>query len=1466
MKMYKQILFILFSFLGTFSAVVAQNISKAEYFMDKDPGIGKGIQLTLSFSGDTVKIETDIPMNQVLPGMHCMVVRVCDTSGNWSTNSSRTFFVFADSSQNLKIKAAEYYLDKDPGVGKAQPFSGFAADTTIKFDETIYTGNLSARIYSLNARVQYDNGMWSQSVARVFNADTGKLTSGTLQKVEYFIDSDPGLNASTQFDDNLSTNTYNIEKNFDLSSLSDGWHSLSVRAKTDDGFWSVNSSESFYIFSADQSPINHVEAYIDNDPGFGKAYPVSINDTGLNIIGSGDIDIAGLATGFHKLTVRARDEKGNWSIHETKQFVVIPPKDSSLLEKMEYFYDADPGVRKATSMDLDITANKVTIEKEFSVIGLDSGVHYMATRFMDTSGNVSITETRKFVICDLLPEANFHADTVCFGDSIKFLNQSLNVDLNSQYFWDIDNNGSNEYNSLNASHLYEAAGNYQVRLIVSNGGLCADTIVKNVFIDNPLVATVSADGPTEFCEGMSVNLIGNSGFLSYEWSNGSTGNQNTIFEAGIYYFIGKNKFCADTSNLIEISLKPLPLTPNVEARNGGIYADEKNYIQWYEINKGLLSGETSDILIPMESGKFYVIAGASNGCYSIPSDTITFVYDSLNCFTDFTYEIDTINLKVNFVNLSAPSAKARWNFGDGTYSFNFNPAHTYIKPGKYTVCLTSYDTISGCLKKICKDVIVGEIVCSSLFAYKINHLTRTVVYTDLSSSTTEWYWSFGDGTLAKTRDASYTYTSDGSYKVCHWVRNKATACFDQTCVEIRIGKEDTTILKAAFTYYAGEGSTNVEFSNKSSDNATNYYWTFGDGDYSTDESPIHEYGKAGTYKVCLSVFDKTTGKVDEYCETIFVGDNLICNLSADFSSIAKETREVIFYNKSVGDGDRYYWSFGDGATSTANHPVHQYDSPGYYLVSLAVRNSSGTCYDYTSQLVKVGEVACKAMFDFQVDPLNNTVVFSNKSTGNINNNFWHFGNGNYSAEKNPSFYFEKDGLYKVTLTVSNLLGTCMDNYSAYIQNGKVNCDAKFTYYVDSLNNKAYFNDEIIGTSTNLLWSFGDGTVASVNKPVHKYAKSGYYKVGLNTFNLTDWCMDYYEETILVGSSGNDCESDFIYLADTSETQVKFFDKSKGKIIGYIWNFGDGTIESEMNPVHVYSRPGYYNVCHMVVNNDLITNLKCKPVIAASGNLNNCRADFSFSVDSATRTVYLADASEGAPAKWTWNLGNGTTAATRQVTVKYTKSGFYLVDLKIGNSVTGCNSRIVKMINVAQSGDIKAGFLFEEKERNTKAGGYPVDFVGAGSGDQARLRWDFGDGTVDSTTNSPTHQYANPGSYKVCYEVSDPVTGQKDSVCQMIVIAGDVNVKESALTSNNLNVFPNPVQNELIIKYKIVRSSKVYIKITDLHGKEVTSITNTWKNEGNHEIYFDAGILSNGTYILQMKLDNGEIFNRVIVKL
>lgn len=156
MKTIIKLLFCLFFAIRANS----QKVSRIEYFIDEDPGVGKGTALQIG-KADTIRIGTNIKVPNLLPGIHTLYVRAGnDTS--WGTSESFVFNVY-DSAFVPSIAKAEYFIDKDPGVGKANKIVITpSSDTIIKnLSITIPTSLDTTKKHYLGIRVANSKGVWS---------------------------------------------------------------------------------------------------------------------------------------------------------------------------------------------------------------------------------------------------------------------------------------------------------------------------------------------------------------------------------------------------------------------------------------------------------------------------------------------------------------------------------------------------------------------------------------------------------------------------------------------------------------------------------------------------------------------------------------------------------------------------------------------------------------------------------------------------------------------------------------------------------------------------------------------------------------------------------------------------------------------------------------------------------------------------------------------------------------------------------------------------------------------------------------------------------------------------------------------------------------------------------------------------------------------------------------------------------
>jgi PKD repeat protein len=217
---------------------------------------------------------------------------------------------------------------------------------------------------------------------------------------------------------------------------------------------------------------------------------------------------------------------------------------------------------------------------------------------------------------------------------------------------------------------------------------------------------------------------------------------------------------------------------------------------------------------------------------------------------------------------------------------------------------------------------------------------------------------------------------------------------------------------------SGQAPLSVQFSDKSLNDPVQWEWSFGDGDTSLDQNPMHTFQGDGSFNVRLTA-SNARGST-EVIQTISVG----VPLSADFtfSSDSNDApRVVTFEDKSKGSPTAWAWDFGDDTNpSTEQNPVHVYTNtnPSGYVVSLTVTNSSGSSTKTSTDHIKVLP-AIIANFTSNVKngkpPL--TVKFTDQSTGEVVGWKWDFGDDSGSLIQNPIHTYDKTGQYTVTLTV-----------------------------------------------------------------------------------------------------------------------------------------------------------------------------------------------------------------------------------------------------------------------------------------------------------------------------------------------------------------------------------------------------------------------------------------------------------------
>jgi len=234
---------------------------------------------------------------------------------------------------------------------------------------------------------------------------------------------------------------------------------------------------------------------------------------------------------------------------------------------------------------------------------------------------------------------------------------------------------------------------------------------------------------------------------------------------------------------------------------------------------------------------------------------------------------------------------------------------------------------------------------------------------------------------------------------------------------------------------------------------------------------------------------------------------------------------------------------------------------------------------------------CQAFFNSEPDSLDPfTINFYNLSQGNYTEWSWEFGDGTGSEEINPVHKYNAPGIYQVCLSIQDSAGSCQDTYCSYIQVGTVSCIADFywqPYQSDPL--LIYFFDNSLGNISGWLWDFGDSDQSTEQFPVHQYSEAGQYVVTLTISDSAGLCYDSISKIVLIGGDTS-CVADFSYELDTLNNTpyvYNFTDQSQGIPQYWLWNFGDGEVSYEQNPLHIYQQGGTYQVCLTISNNNVL---------------------------------------------------------------------------------------------------------------------------------------------------------------------------------------------------------------------------------------------------------------------------------------
>lgn len=288
----------------------------------------------------------------------------------------------------------------------------------------------------------------------------------------------------------------------------------------------------------------------------------------------------------------------------------------------------------------------------------------------------------------------------------------------------------------------------------------------------------------------------------------------------------------------------------------------------------------------------------------------------------------------------------------------------------------------------------------------------------------------------------------------------------------------------------------------------------------------------------------------------------------------------------------------------------------------------------------------KTAFTAKADSLQTlSVAFSDTSkSGTLVRYGWNFGDGSpLDTTAKPIHIYSNAGTYNVCLEVKNNKN-CTASYCDSVRVYTIvpcNVKPQFTYSSQGAN-LTFENHTTPGQAPyTYRWNFGDGYSDSTENPVHTYNTGGAYNICLQVTDANNCTASYCDSAMVNVLVPCTVQSHFGYTKQgTDSTAVAFANlTTQGKApFTYTWSFGDGSVSSETNPLHIYYGAGTYHACLEVRDSTGCTSSYCEDVVISC----NITANFSYEPNSsAAGEVHFTNLSSTGGLTYRWDFGDGS---------------------------------------------------------------------------------------------------------------------------------------------------------------------------------------------------------------------------------
>lgn len=986
--------------------------------------------------------------------------------------------------------------------------------------------------------------------------------------------------------------------------------------------------------------------------------------------------------------------------------IVVFPEVNALFEILnDTICDADSILFTNTSQGFDLFYNWDF--DDGSVLQDTTGTDYTHPFFnrsdVDSAYRVTLTATSAYfcedefdtvVIVHPYIKANFGLDyeNNCTPILSTFSNMSIR---GHEFEWDFGDGTGSTTTDTSFTHQYwnndpDNDTTYTIQLIARNNEGCSDTTYRTLNIFPHVVAAFGISDSVG-CSPLNVSFTNTStgGLLSFLWDFGngtSSTNPNPIprnytnyTDNDTSYIIsltavnpnGCDSVMFDTVSVFAFidadfnlpqadSCSPFVIHPDNLSSAGA------NFFEWDLLNSGLPTdynvipdfGTLSNTGLTTDTLYLRLIAYGVNdpehlACADRDS-VMVLVYPELD--VDFTLDAlqscqPYVSNITNLTNLPTGNT-FQWFIDSTFYSSARDPMPLNIEN------LEDYDVdhiirLSGQSNHGCRDTAWQTITVYSLVDARFTLNKSGICSADsfeIDRRTSrggiiEYQWDFA-GNIEIRDDSIFNYTFENTTssvpvqrQIILTVRNShnCTSNISRTINVYPEVRANFAIDDSAVCYPHETTFTN------STENASIYFWDFGDGSGSNNANPIpHEFENFDnitdqTYTIRL------IARSQYNCyDSINRGITVYAKPDAEFYfpvSVDCPPFEASMVNESQGYNLTYLWDFGDGTTSPLETPDdHTFSNPGSTVIDIPITlivTSGRGCQD---TIVRVLNVYPDVAVDFTASDYEGCsplLVYFNGQASNVSNMLWYIDGLAFSTLEDPQYQFVNNTPdtreFEVEFSAHSSYG-CSDDTTKIIT---VFSSPSAEFIPDPLTQDyntdedqtlvTFDNQTLFQDNWEYFWDYGDGNTDNNSEPLFNYYYGDNFwgppdQNGRIPVYLVAWNTEYPEcrdtvhyniyikaplPEIALDEDISGCEP---FTVDFAATVDYAYEEQ------YEWDFGvEGAVSNESEPTYTYNEPGVYTA-KLIVHGDGGTNWDYRIITV------NPKPDISFTFNDSVLYV------------------------------------------------------------------------------------------------------------------------------------------------------------------------------------------------------------------------------------------------------